>query len=160
MKHLNVDIEQIIDFHNKGLSERKISQIMGISRSTIRNRIYDKHYNCGDKKRYDVDENFFETPDPINSYWAGFLAADGCVHNNMVSLEIHKKDERHLKKLCFLMKYNGVIGKRKNREMVSVGIVSGKIIFDLQCNFNIVPKKAKILNPPNIKGEDNIRSFI
>ena len=44
--------------------------------------------------------------------------------------------------------------------MVSLNIHSNKVVSHLQKNFNIIRNKAKVLDPPNIKNEDNIRSFI
>ena len=31
---------------------------------------------------YDYDNYFFESPDLINSYWAGFIAADGNIYKD------------------------------------------------------------------------------
>lgn len=47
------------------------------------------------------NDNFFEIPNLINSYWAGFLAADGNIKTNKkeVSLQISDKDFEHIK--CF-----------------------------------------------------------
>lgn len=160
MKKLDIDIGKITYLRSKGLSERKIAEIIKVSRSTIHSKLNDIHYNCGSRKRYSADENFFEVPNVINSYWAGFLAADGCISNNTIILEIHNKDEQHITKFCSSIKYNGAIYRRKNRDMVSVGIRSHKIISDLGYNFNIIPRKAKVLLPPNITNKGNIRSFI
>jgi uncharacterized protein (DUF433 family) len=104
-------------------------------------------------------DDFFHIPNDINCYWAGFLAADGCVSRSLV-LEIHEKDEFHLKKMSYCLGHNGTIYHRKNRDMVSIGITSEEILTDLRNNFSIVQNKVKILQPPNITDENNIRSFI
>lgn len=31
-------------------------------------------------KKYSYNDNYFRTPNLENSYWAGFIAADGCVY--------------------------------------------------------------------------------
>jgi len=160
MKKISVDVEKINYLYRKGISERKIAETMNVSRSTIRNRVYNLHYNIGDKRRFTLNKRFFQQPNNINSYWAGFLAADGCVHYNNLSLEIHKKDIKHLQKLCSVLCFNGTINERKTRETASVHIINDYIVEDLLKNFNITPRKAKTLIPPNISKEENIRSFI
>lgn len=157
---LDIDVEKIKKLYEEGLSERAIAKKLKVSRSTIHNRIYDIHYNYGNRKRFTLDENFFDLPNDINSYWAGFLAADGCIHRNCVSLEIHNKDEKHLHKIRSLLNYNGDVSRRKNKDLVNLSITSNKIVETLEKNFNIIPKKAKVLESPNIYQEHCIRSFI
>lgn len=47
---------------------------------------------------YKINENYFENIDNKNkAYWLGFIAADGNVYGNKLSIELNSKDEGHLK---------------------------------------------------------------
>ena len=101
---------------------------------------------------------FFRTPNLVNSYWAGFLAADGCVSpkQNMVSCRLNSRDEAHLQMLASSVNYNGRIDRRPNygyskgRTLCSVLTVCGvrDWVHDLKENFNVVERKSLILEPP------------
>lgn len=47
------------------------------------------------KRKYNVNDDFFESPSLLNSYWAGFIAADGNLSGNYRKLNIGlaKKDK-------------------------------------------------------------------
>lgn len=69
-------------------------------------------------KKYNVNENFFSLDTPESFYWAGFIAADGCILKNLKVLEIGLgiKDKKHLKKFKSAIKYTGniSIGGKEN----------------------------------------------
>ena len=50
-------------------------------------------------KYQNKNETFFEKPSRVNSYWAGFIAADGCVYRNTLKITLSKKDKAHLEAL-------------------------------------------------------------
>lgn len=41
-------------------------------------KMFDRSPACGVRK-YSIDQSYFHEPNVANSYWAGFIAADGCV---------------------------------------------------------------------------------
>jgi hypothetical protein len=109
------------------------------------------------------DENFFSVPNILNSYWAGFIAADGCIrgyHDHYLSLGLSKKDISHLEKFKRDLRLSNKITIYDKHNSCITGLSSNKICDDLKNNFNITPRKSKTLKPPNIKNKTNILSFI
>src|SRR3990167_2588137 len=94
------------------------------------------HKTRNRKSIYDYDENFFEIPNILNCYWAGFIAADGCVskNNNRITIELDGKDKNHLIQFKNDVKFSGEVR-------------------DIKSN-------PKSLKPPNLKNEELIKAFI
>src|SRR3990167_5826866 len=69
------------------------------------------HKTRNRKSIYDYDENFFEIPNILNCYWAGFIAADGCVskNNNRITIELDGKDKNHLIQFKNDVKFSGEV---------------------------------------------------
>lgn len=115
--------------------------------------------------RYTFNKRFFQEPNKLNSYWAGFFAADGYVrlesrNRSRIGLHLSKVDENHLRRFVNDIEFSGEVHRRKD-ETITVeifGILS--LARDLERNFNIVPKKSLVLTPPNIIDNDLICSYI
>lgn len=119
---------------------------------------YIRHYKNGttDKKslrKYDVDDEFFSKESESVFYWAGFLAADGCVQRSKnikwntkyISLCLAKKDHNHLQKYKDCIGATNPIKKRCNNkkyERMDLVITSNQIFEDLGKLFNIIPNKT------------------
>lgn len=58
--------------------------------------------------RYQKNHNFFKNKNPLNSYWAGFIAADGSISSkgNELKIALSAKDAGHLEKLSSLLSEN------------------------------------------------------
>lgn len=139
-----------------------ISDTIGCSWATI--RYYLLKYNIPLRKssanRYVRNEDFFQTPNLENCYWAGFIAADGCItKTNSISLHIQSQDKHLLeafKQQCGfvgpitdLQTYNKQRMKSYSSTMLRI-CGSNKWVTDLNNNFNITQRKSIILQPPNI----------
>lgn len=113
--------------------------------------------------KYNIDEKVFNKKTIISSYWAGFIAADGCIRvrkhgqKNLV-ITLANKDREHLEKFKAFLKSDKPIYNYKSRAC-SFEISNNKIINDLLNNFNITEKKTFTLKPPNLEG-DLALSFI
>ena len=85
---------------NEKISITECAKKFNIHRSTLSK--YLKEYDLyKDKRKYKVDENFFEKIDTEEkAYWLGFLTADGCIKKNryQISLGLSIKDINHLEK--------------------------------------------------------------
>lgn len=109
-------------------------------------------------RKYEIDELSFSNINKDNCYWAGFIAADGNISGINLSVELNSIDEKHLLKLADFVRSNIGIYKRKRQrdfeeiEYSCFKIRSQIIINDLYDNFNIVPRKSLILEPPKISG--------
>lgn len=123
----------------------------------------------GHKQRtYNVDDFFFNTPNEVNSYYAGFIAADGhiCSRNSekrTLKIGLSSKDSEWLKTFKEEIKSESPIKNRiqkKAYELTEISITSKQIIDDLRSNFNVVPRKSLILEPPSIKEQNLKYAFI
>lgn len=130
-----------------------------IKRAKKLNIIVDSYrYHSLVNKKYWCDEGFFKIPNILNSYWAGFIAADGCICERDRSLICVMKlsDKFHLERFVQSIQYTGIIKENKSSgftsdlyaRLVIHGIPS--ILRDLDCNFNITPHKTFTLRPPNL----------
>jgi hypothetical protein len=107
--------------------------------------------------------SFFSKISNLTCYWAGFLAADGCVlpKKNTVSVRLHEKDKDHLCKLQKDINHNGKIFDLKKENQCLIQLHSAeKLIEDLMLIYNITSRKSNTLKPPNIKACSNVISFI
>jgi hypothetical protein len=122
------------------------------------------------RRKYNVNDCFFETPNIVNCYYAGFIAADGCirkykgkfVETYSLSFGLSIKDKDFLIKFLNTINYEGTIRyyENKGRKYVGVEIKSNKICEDLRNNFNITERKTHTLCPPNLFEKNLIDAFI
>ena len=124
-------------------------------------------------------ENYFSTPTIENSYYAGFIAADGCIvdkvirgqnklqiilseqdysllHNLHLSLQLGDKKISYRPSRVFRQDNKDYF--RKPSYCFSVS--SNKICEDLYSNWNITPRKTNTLLPPNLSDEKLIKTFL
>jgi len=110
------------------------------------------------KVRMEVNDNFFSSDSPESFYWAGFIAADGCVklHNHkykILYIGLGNVDSGHLCKFKSLINFSGNIHMYSKHSEISIR--SDKI-FDSLSRFNIVPRKSLILTFPEWIMENNL----
>ena len=141
LNNLNINLKQL--FPNRSIS--------GIAHKGYRAKLGQK-----DVFRYKANEDFFSIPNPINSYLAGFIAADGNIlirkDTGEHVLRIDQKDKSVLILFKKLLNFQGNvrINKRKSHICHILTISSRKICDDLKNNFNIVPNKSLILKQPRL----------
>lgn len=161
--------EIIINYYGKDVSNVLVLLINDISSVTrtaasVRrraNKLGLRIVNSLPRKHKLIDQNYFFIPNLENSYWAGFLAADGYINTKgyNISVTIKDTDINILYKLVRALRYGnsfkmGVSGCGQSKERVyrnvSVSISSAKkLIRDLDNNFNVITKKSLVLKPPN-----------
>lgn len=103
------------------------------------------------KKRTYCNAEFFATLSPISAYWAGFIAADGCLtyKGKILSIGLNKRDKEHLNKFAKAIKTNAQLGFVSSNDSVHINISSEKI-FDSLLNLGITPKKSLSISNVNI----------
>lgn len=121
------------------------------------------------KRTYFFNKDAWKELTPESCYWGGFACADSCLvkyggsKGYTFATDLQESDVDHLKKLSKFCGFTGDIGKARKRKSPT----SDKICFtrnlrincgmewidDLKKHFNIVPRKTKILQPPNIEDE-------
>lgn len=127
--------------------------------------------------KYEYDTEFFKTPNPINSYIAGFLAADGSIRlsdkqSPVLTLSLSKKDLSHLTHIKEILGYTGVIYDHTHQVRTQTLVkgalgmmtfqmsVSEDYIKHLADNFGVTPRKTKRLQPPNLSYENQLAYLI
>ncbi|MEW6125631.1 MAG: LAGLIDADG family homing endonuclease [Acidobacteriota bacterium] len=120
---------------------------------------------------YNKDSSYFKLPNPENSYWAGFIAADGCLYakKNQLLLYTAQKHRDHLRRFASAVQYDGpIVEMKKNKSAFqSYSSLAGLQICgvsewlrDLELNFNVTPKKSHTLQPPTLADNDCILAFV
>lgn len=162
---MNLNEDSIIELYNKGFSSIYISKLFNISKATVLRRLKDNNIDRR-KRKYILNESFFKKYNLNNSYWAGFIAADGNITKNCLSIELSKIDKEHLKKIKTDICFNGKLYSRnriKNNKIYkynSIHIHSKQVVDDLKNNFNIISNKSLIIKPPKIKNKKLICNYI
>jgi hypothetical protein len=123
-------------------------------------------------KKWTFDENFYKTPNLVNSYYAGNFAADGYLkfrgNSTMYILSINTKDIEILNGFKKASQFGGNIRsyQRKNYLKETLKDVSTIALTgiqpwknDLYENFGITEKKTLRLEPPNLLGK-NLFAYI
>lgn len=130
-----------------------------------------KSPNAAHLQKYSFNELFFNIPDINNCYWAGLIAADGCIRKHLETtaffLQHKESDIELLEQFKKSIKYSGNLHKtfsiKNNKKFYAYRIVIYKIhqwFKDLYKNFNITPKKSLTLKPPNITNLEQQLAFI
>lgn len=109
--------------------------------------------------------DYFSTPNLENCYWAGFIAADGCVHEAkkgkpQLLVGLAAKDAQHVENLRAAIGAGNISyatqhvkGYDKAYPQVRYQLRSNEICYDLARVFNITPRKTKTLTPPDLSGD-------
>jgi hypothetical protein len=139
----------------------------GRTPSALYNRADALKFKGGNRRiLHSFDEQFWRIPSHINAYWAGEIAADGCIvhgHANTYTLhlQISVDDLEHLKKFKNAIGYTGDIkfyekacSMSKNGAISHICYVSicraAKWRQDLQDKWGITPRKTFNIIPPSL----------
>lgn len=170
-KMKNVSKEELEKAYNEEITLKSLAKRFKISIGSLEKHLY--KYNIHIPLHHSSDHNFFSRETEEAYYWAGFIAADGCVINNNLKINITASDKLHLEqfkkdlqctqKITTLPAREVRFGERKiiSKESVAIEITSQQIIKDLKEKFNIVPNKSLIYSiPQNLHRNILIRHFI
>ena len=165
MKWTTKEIDTLIKYYGKIPAKD-----MPINRTPGAIRIMASYLGLKGKTRHNnVNDNFFESVNNISSYYAGIIAADGCIQNDRKSkiLTLSMTDKEILDSFKRDIKYTGTIktairykNDKKCKDIYTIRIYSDKICDDLFNIWSITSKKSYTLQPPNILNEDCRLSFI
>ncbi len=128
-----------------------------------------KRPNLGiNNNKYSFNDTVFDKIDSEEkAYWAGFIAADGCIlrrgkgFSDQLSITLHKKDIDHLKKFLKFLSSNHPIKRERNQwgnNYARITICSNRLSKGLS-RLNIVPRKTKTYKLPQLSG-DLMRHFV
>ena len=121
-------------------------------------------------RKYDCNDLYFEQKTLSSARWAGYIAADGNIHNNIIGFNIKKDDEILLSEFIKAIQFTGNISNRKiktsvngynyNTEVSNLKISSYRNIAVLEKIYNITPRKSLTLQPPDITDEEMVKAYI
>lgn len=102
----------------------------------------------------DLDDSVFEHYTQEACYWAGFLAADGCIDvNGTIRIELGGKDKDHVDKFKLFCKSSHTISHNSLKNSYKVGFCSKKIKEDLYFNYSLTVDKTHNLLMPTLTKE-------
>lgn len=152
---VQINIDDLKQNYLELKSIRKVAKNFNISTETVRCKL--KNLGVLNKPliRYTCNDNLFSQDTPESFYWAGFIAADGCIklHSKKykyLSIGLAIEDQNHLEKFKKIIEFNGPILRKKDsdgNESVEIAIRSDKIFDDLQ-RFKITERKSLTLKFP------------
>lgn len=144
---INISKEELIELYNKN-SIIEISKNLKCCHSLITKLI--KKYNIPIKERnikrkYKINQNFFNSLNKTNMYWLGFIAADGSLSEKekRLSINLSNKDYDHLVKFKNALDSNLPIfikstkesiyknRKIKSTKVASIRVSSKQMTYDL-----------------------------
>ena len=108
------------------------------------------------RKSY-LDVNYFQNIDtPEKAYWLGFIAADGYINGNELSIQLQAQDKSHLEKFSKAVKGNFTLRKIQGVNNFGaeyfhyrIGVRCNEFVRDLKIQ-NIIENKSLILLPPKL----------
>lgn len=148
------DIEIIEDNIDKASNEKKCKIICKCGKEKITstyNVIYGKIKSCGcinANKSQRLIHDIFENPNKESLYWAGFIAADGCIHKGKLLITLMHSDIDHLIKFKEFVKSDIELSTQNNGNAKCLSISSKKICSDLAL-YGISSRKTFTYSPPD-----------
>lgn len=181
---INEFTPKIIDWYKNGMAIQKIHDAIKkegytIGYETISTILKNNniHINTPDEfnKKYTCNENIFSTFTKESCYWAGLLAADGCIYQRKDTdskyiilcltdkelVENFNKFIEYTRPVTYIQK---PVGFGKDKTYVTntweVRCLSNKICSDLESNFNITSNKTYTFTPSSKIPQNLIKYFI
>lgn len=150
----------------------EVAKVIGRSVSACKNRaFYLGLTKLRAKRKYSVQMDFFKQPNLLNSYWAGFIAADGCIRDKLhhITLRLCLSDIAHMERFRKDVGYNGPIktgqktleGYDKIYHNCNIALCGVReMIEDLKVNYSVISKKTKVLVGPKLTSKNHILAYI
>lgn len=150
-------------YQETSLSVEEICRLTGLSKSYFyRHKPKElQRGHCNKNRKYSFSLESFLEESEEKYYWLGFIAADGSVVKNSLSIELSERDVLHLVKFNTWCKNNSPITTRTNNgghKAVKTQIHSKELV-ELLLEYNIVPNKTNIVSMSKIPKKFKI-SFI
>jgi hypothetical protein len=158
-KHSEDEVLKWKDEYESCQSAKGVGLKFGVAAATVSRRLKMIGVRVFGNKRLFFDESLFSLDAPESFYWAGFIAADGCVYRNKrgaayLHIGLAEKDIGHLKKFATLIKFEGTIGVstlttgyKAGARACRMSLCSSTIVGDL-ARFGIIPNKTATYKMP------------
>lgn len=110
-------------------------------------------------RKYTFDYRCFENlTTEAQAYWLGFIMADGCVFNNSLRIELHRRDRSHLEKFKSFIQFSGEI-KDSHKDCCLIELTHPFLVQDL-LQYGIIPNKSKFGKFPQNIPEHLLKHYI
>lgn len=145
---MEINYTNYLEIKQTGVSRAAMAEYFGIPDWKLKKLIAANGW--GTKRPTIGNEGGFDEYSEESCYWAGFLAADGCVDTkHRVRVMLKYDDINHLEKLkSFLQSTHAISSNTDKYNRCSFEITSAHICDMLELNFNIVPNKTDKLKFP------------
>jgi len=164
VKWSDFELQTLRDNYGKATYQQIASLLPGRTHWSVRNQASYLKLTGGSNlgRKYSVNKGFFDTPSPLNSYWAGFLAADGCLAREgaRLSIGLAIKDVKHAERLRDDLGYTGPVSISKNSAAAHLAISCPELCDALMRNFALTPRKSLTLKPPRLDDPALVAAFI
>lgn len=139
---MEITTENYFLLKKKGLKRAEIAKELGISENQLKKLITKNGW--AQKKPEIKNSHIFKEYSEASCYWAGFIAADGCVMDNgALKIMLKYDDTAHLEKFKLFVGSTHKISSNTDKYYRSeLGFRNSSIIEGLRDNFNIVPRKS------------------
>lgn len=109
----------------------------------------------------EVDHNTFSNYTQESCYWAGFLAADGCIGiDNTIRIELGGKDKDHVFKFKEFCKSEHTVSYNEIKNSYKIGFCSPSISSDLYYKYAVTVNKTHELILPLLPNLENYRHYL
>lgn len=157
---MEITTENYFALKNKGLKRADIAKHLNLSESQLKKLITK---NGWAQKRPEVKNSYvFKEFSKSSCYWAGFIAADGCVMDNgTLKIMLHYDDTAHLEKFKSFVGSSHKISSNTDKYYRSeLSFRNTSIIEGLRNNFNVVPRKSLVYKLPSSIPEVYLKDFL
>lgn len=152
--------EKIVELYTTGTSIKQIRLLFnGLHYNTIKKILLENNIQLRTRAQSHYKDNRIENIfSNINTeekaYWLGFLAADGCVHDNYIKITLQEQDLEHLKKFQNFLQATSIKileenhqNKYKKNKYYTFSIGCKQIAEDIK-KLGITERKSLTLKPP------------
>lgn len=142
---MEINYTNYSELKSTGISRAEMASILGMPDWKLKKLIATNGW--GSKKPTIANESAFDEYSDESCYWAGFLAADGCVDaKNRVRVMLNYDDITHLEKLKHFLQSTHTISVNTDKYYrCSFEVTSAHIKDSLDINYGIIPNKTSIM---------------
>ena len=160
---IEIDVKRAYSLYQEGYSTPRIGRMLGVGAYIVQRRLKEAGYELKKNSNFRCNHAFFSAYTAESCYWAGFLAADGCVNKKKPTIvlalqEADRATVEHMK-ACVEAEHPVRTHKKDRTEsfVCILAITSQQWKDDLAKNFSIVPAKSYTLKPPSERMPKNMQ---
>jgi len=151
--------KDIIDLYLSDKSLKNIGDKYSVCRNVIKRVLEKNNVEIKSITKYSANFNIFDDIDSEEkAYWLGFIAADGNIHNNTLTIQLGGQDKKHLNKFLIFLSADNPVEDRQRIDNGNVRFyprirIFSKHIVNSLAKYKVIPKKSLILEPPGINND-------